>query len=279
LEKLGGPAMKVVLFCGGLGLRMQEASPSIPKPMVPIGQRPILWHIMKYYAHYGHDDFILCLGQKPEAIKNYFLAYNEALTNDFILSDGGRRVELLSSDIHKWRITFVNTGLQSMIGERLRRVQSHLAGEEVFLASYGDAVTDAPLPTLLTDFLERDKVAGFLCIRPASYSFHTVSITNDDIVREIQDVTKSDTWINGGFFIFRNDIFNYIRKGEDLVTEPFGRLIDEEQLVAFRYEGFWAPMDTLKDKHNLDALAERGRPPWEVWEPTGDESSNRTSFS
>jgi glucose-1-phosphate cytidylyltransferase len=271
--------MKVVLFCGGLGLRMQEASPSIPKPMVPIGQRPILWHIMKYYAHYGHDDFILCLGQKPEAIKNYFLAYNEALTNDFILSDGGRRVELLSSDIHKWRITFVNTGLQSMIGERLRRVQSHLAGEEVFLASYGDAVTDAPLPTLLTDFLERDKVAGFLCIRPASYSFHTVSITNDDIVREIQDVTKSDTWINGGFFIFRNDIFNYIRKGEDLVTEPFGRLIDEEQLVAFRYEGFWAPMDTLKDKHNLDALAERGRPPWEVWEPTGDESSNRTSFS
>jgi glucose-1-phosphate cytidylyltransferase len=279
LEKLGGPAMKVVLFCGGLGLRMQEASPSIPKPMVPIGQRPILWHIMKYYAHYGHDDFILCLGQKPEAIKNYFLAYNEALTNDFILSDGGRRVELLSSDIHKWRITFVNTGLQSMIGERLRRVQSHLAGEEVFLASYGDAVTDAPLPTLLTDFLERDKVAGFLCIRPASYSFHTVSITNDDIVREIQDVTKSDTWINGGFFIFRNDIFNYIREGEDLVTEPFGRLIDEEQLVAFRYEGFWAPMDTLKDKHNLDALAERGRPPWEVWEPTGDESSNRTSFS
>jgi glucose-1-phosphate cytidylyltransferase len=271
--------MKVVLFCGGLGLRMQEASPSIPKPMVPIGQRPILWHIMKYYAHYGHDDFILCLGQKPEAIKNYFLAYNEALTNDFILSDGGRRVELLSSDIHKWRITFVNTGLQSMIGERLRRVQSHLAGEEVFLASYGDAVTDAPLPTLLTDFLERDKVAGFLCIRPASYSFHTVSITNDDIVREIQDVTKSDIWINGGFFIFRNDIFNYIREGEDLVTEPFGRLIDEEQLVAFRYEGFWAPMDTLKDKHNLDALVERGRPPWEVWEPAGDESSNRTSFS
>jgi glucose-1-phosphate cytidylyltransferase len=271
--------MKVVLFCGGLGLRIQEASPSIPKPMVPIGQRPILWHIMKYYAHYGHDDFILCLGQKPEAIKNYFLAYNEALTNDFILSDGGRRVELLSSDIHKWRITFVNTGLQSMIGERLRRVQSHLAGEEVFLASYGDAVTDAPLPTLLTEFLKGDKVAGFLCIRPASYSFHTVSITNDHIVREIQDVTKADIWINGGFFIFRNDIFNYIREGEDLVSEPFGRLIDEEQLVAFRYEGFWAPMDTLKDKHNLDALVERGRPPWEVWEPNGDESPNRIGFS
>jgi glucose-1-phosphate cytidylyltransferase len=270
--------MKVVLFCGGLGLRMQEAAPSIPKPMVPIGHQPILWHIMKYYAHYGHNDFILCLGQKADAIKNYFLTYNEALTNDFILTDGGRQVELLSSDINSWRITFANTGLQSRIGERLKRVQRHLAGEELFFATYGDAVTDAPLPTFLEDFLDRDKVAGFLCVRPTSYSFHTVTITDDHIVREIQDVTKSDIWINGGFFIFRSDIFDYIREGEDLVTEPFERLIEEEQLLAYRYEGFWAPMDTLKDKHNLEAHLEHGQPPWEVWEPN-EEERPRAGFS
>jgi glucose-1-phosphate cytidylyltransferase len=270
--------MKVVLFCGGFGLRMQEASPSIPKPMVPVGNRPILLHIMKYYAHYGHTDFILCLGQRAEVIKDYFLHYNEALTNDFIISDGGKQVELLSSDIHKWRIAFINTGLQSMIGERLKRVQAHLTDEQFFLATYGDALTDAPLPTLLADFLQRDKVAGFLCVRPASYSFHTVTIAEDNVVRRIEDVTKSDLWINGGFFVFRSDIFDYIREGEDLITEPFARLIEQEQVVAYRYEGFWAPMDTLKDKHNLEALVERGRPPWEVWEQDGDEKSDQGAF-
>ena len=270
--------MKVVLFCGGFGLRMQEASPSVPKPMVPVGNQPILVHIMKYYAHYGHDDFILCLGQRGEVIKDYFLTYNEALSNDFILSEGGKQVELLSSDIHTWRITFINTGLQSMIGERLKRVRDHLTDEQFFLATYGDALTDAPLPILLSDFLERDKVAGFLCVRPASYSFHTVTITDDNLVRGIEDVTTSDLWINGGFFVFRNDIFDYIRDGEDLITEPFARLIESEQVVAYRYEGFWAPMDTLKDKHNLEALAERGKPPWEVWELDADERTKRGVF-
>jgi glucose-1-phosphate cytidylyltransferase len=258
--------MKVVLFCGGLGLRMQEASPSIPKPMVPVGNRPILWHIMKYYAHFGHRDFILCLGYKGDVVKEFFLNYNEALANDFVLSDGGKNVELLGSDLDEWRIAFVNTGLHSSVGERLKAVQPYVADEPFFLATYGDAVTDAPLSSVVSTVVERGKVAGFLCVRPTSYSFHTVSISADELVRGIQDVTTADMWINGGFFVFRNDIFDYIGDGEDLVEEPFTRLIDDEQLIAYRYEGFWAPMDTLKDKHNLEALIERGRAPWEIWE-------------
>ena len=257
--------MKVVLFCGGLGLRMQEAAPSIPKPMVPIANQPILLHIMKYYAHFGHDEFVLCLGHKADVIKHYFLDYNEALANDFILSDGGRNVELLASDIAEWRITFVNTGLHNNVGQRLRAVRRHLEGEEFFLATYGDAVTNAPLPRLIENFRQRDKVGAFLCVRPTSYSFHTVAVSDGQIVRGIEDVTQSGIWINGGFFIFRRDIFDYIEDGEELVEEPFRRLIEQEQLIAYPYEGFWEPMDTLKDKHKLETLAATGQPPWEVW--------------
>ena len=143
--------MKVVLFCGGRGLRLREHSEAIPKPMVPIGYRPILWHVMRYYAHYGHRDFILCLGYRGDAIKDYFLHYSEAVSNDFVLSDGGRQIELLTSDIADWRITFADTGLDTTIGERLRRVRHLLAGEEIFLANYGDTLTDAPLDRLVED--------------------------------------------------------------------------------------------------------------------------------
>jgi glucose-1-phosphate cytidylyltransferase len=256
--------MKVVIFCGGAGLRMAEAAASIPKPMVPIGNRPILWHIMKYYAHHGHKEFILCLGHKADVIKDFFLNYNEAHANDFVLSNGGRDVELLSSDISEWRITFVDTGLHSNIGERLAAVRHHLDEEDHFLATYGDAVTDAPLADVVAGHIERGKTATFLCVRPTSYSFHTVALANG-VVTGIQDVTEADIWINGGFFVFRSDIFDYIRNGEDLVAEPFARLIEGKLLVAHRYEGFWAPMDTLKDKNNLEALVENGRAPWEVW--------------
>src|SRR3712207_3916163 len=252
---------------------MQEHGPSIPKPMVPIENRPILWHVMKYYAHFGHDDFILCLGHKAEVIKDFFLNYNEALANDFVLSDGGKRVELLASDISDWRITFVNTGLHSNVGQRLKAVQRHLVDEEIFLATYGDAVTDAPLADLVSDFHTQDKTGAFLCVRPTSYSFHTVSLVDGQLVRGIQDITQSEIWINGGFFIFRNRIFDYIDEGEELVGEPFQRLIARKELIAYPYEGFWAPMDTLKDKHNLETLAEMGRPPGEVWANGDPESS------
>ena len=252
--------MKVVIFCGGLGLRMGEATTRLPKPMIPVGERPIVWHIMKFYASYGFRDFILCLGYKAEVIKEYFLKY-EALSNDFVLLEGGKRVELLQSDIHDWSMTFVDTGLQSSIGERLRRVQPYLGGEEIFLANYGDTLTDAPLPAMIETLRASDKTGLFLCSRP-TYNFHVVQMDEGNVVRDIRDVTTTDTWINAGYFVFRQGIFDYIREGEDLVEAPFHRLIAEDRLVGYPYEGFWAPMDTLKDKQTLDTLYETGMAPW-----------------
>jgi glucose-1-phosphate cytidylyltransferase len=257
-------SVKVVLFCGGLGLRLREYSDVIPKPMVPIGQRPILWHNMRYYAHYGHRDFVLCLGYKAESIKDYFLRYSEALSNDFILSGDGQ-LELLSTDIQDWRIAFVDTGVNALIGQRLRMVQQHVGDDEMFLANYGDNLTDAPLDELIEDFRGRGKVAAFLSVAPTS-SFHVVTLRDDGTVTAIEGLTSTGLRINGGYFIFRREIFDYIRPGEELVEEPFQRLIAEGQLIAYPHEGFWAPMDTLKDMQNLEGLYDAGRPPWAVWQ-------------
>jgi glucose-1-phosphate cytidylyltransferase len=260
--------MKVVLFCGGLGLRMREASELLPKPMVTIGDRPILWHVMKYYAHFGHKRFVLCLGYRSEMIKNYFLNYSEALSNDFVLTQGGSEIDLLNRDIQDWEISFVFTGMHSSIGERLRAVRSHLAGEEYFLANYGDVLTDASLPDHIHRLQHENKIASFLCVRP-SYTFHLVELDENDNVRGLQESTSSDIWINGGFFVFRHDVFDYIGEGDDLVDEPFARLIECDGLIGHKHHGFWAPMDTLKDKQNLDSLLEDDIAPWRVWEPRG----------
>ena len=266
--------MKVVLFCGGLGLRMGETSTRLPKPMIPIGERPILWHIMKYYSRFGHTDFVLCLGYRAEVIKEYFLGYNEALSNDFVLSDGGKRVDLLQSDIHDWSITFVNTGLTAAIGERLRIVESYLGDDEVFLANYGDVLTDAPLPELIDTLLSQEKVGLFLCSHP-TYNFHVAELGEGNKVHRLEDITRSDMWINGGYFVFRREIFEYIEEGEDLIDGAFQRLMAEDKLVAFPYEGFWAPMDTLKDRQNLEALFESGEAPWR--HPRGIEQPHPTA--
>jgi glucose-1-phosphate cytidylyltransferase len=256
--------VKVVLFCGGLGLRLRDYQESLPKPMVPVGYRPILWHIMRYYAHFGHQDFVLCLGYRADVIKSYFLKYNEALSNDFVLSGGGRNIELLNSDIDHWRITFADTGLQANIGQRLRAVRRHLDGEEMFLANYGDVVTDAPLNDLVEQFRSSGKVAAFLSVKP-TYSFHVVRRRGGGVVTAIDHVNEADLWINGGYFIFRRELFDYIEPGDELVVEPFERLIKEEKLLTFQYSGFWAPMDTLKDRETLERLHESGRPPWALW--------------
>lgn len=259
--------MKVVLFCGGLGLRLREHGDAVPKPMIPIGYRPILWHIMKYYAHYGHSDFVLCLGYKADVVKQYFLHYDEAVSNDFVLRDGGRDVELLSSDIDDWRITFADTGLRANIGQRLRAARKYLEGEEIFLASYGDCLTDAPLDELVEDFSQRDAVASFLSVQP-DYPFSLVAQHENGLVTEISDVQDAGLWINGGYFIFRREIFDYLDEGEELVVQPFQRLIKESKLTTYPHTGFWAPMDTLVDHQTLEKLANDPRPPWAVWQPT-----------
>lgn len=256
--------MKVVIFCGGQGIRLRDYAETIPKPMVPIGVRPVLWHVMRYYAHYGHRDFILCLGYRADAIKEYFLRYNEALSNDFVLADGGRSIELLTEDIADWRITFAETGLRATIGQRLKAVRGHLEGEEVFLANYGDVLTDAPIDELVARFKASDHTAAFLAVRP-SYTFHVVKVGDNDGVEGLTNVRDSDIWINGGHFMFRREIFDAIEDGDELVEQPFARLIERKRLAAYRHEGFWAPMDTLKEAQLLQALYESGESPWTRW--------------
>lgn len=262
--------MKVVLFSGGLGLRLREYSEAVPKPMIPIGVRPILWHVMRYYAHHGHKDFILCLGYRADVVKSYFLNYSEAISNDFVMMDGGRSLELVRTDIQDWRITFADTGVHTIVGQRLKAVRPYVADEEMFLANYGDTLTDAPLSELVETFRQSDHVAAFLAVRP-TYSFHIVETGPGGNVTAIKSVEEAETRINGGYFIFRQAIFDYIRDGEELVEEPFRRLIAEGRLMAFRHDSFWAPMDTLKDKQDLDAMHERGTAPWEVWLRDGRE--------
>lgn len=263
--------MKVVLFCGGLGLRlrMREYSDRIPKPMVEIGYRPLLWHIMKYYANFGHKDFILCLGYRGDIVKEYFLEYNEAISNDFVLTEGGKKIKLLGIDISDWRITFVDTGLLSPIGQRLMAVEKYLAGEEVFLANYSDGLSDVPLDKELQHFYHHNKIACFVSVQPTN-SFHLVSSESNSVVNDIRHLNKSGIWINGGYFIFKKDIFNYIQNGEELVEEPFQRLIADKQLITYRYDGFWMAMDTFKDKQILDEIHSRGNAPWEIWKNNGN---------
>jgi len=256
--------MKVVLFCGGLGTRLREHSDTIPKPLVNIGKRPILWHLMRYYAHFGHKDFILALGYRGDMIREYFLQYNEALSNDFVLSEGGRRVELLQSDIEDWRITFVDTGLHSNIGQRLLRVKRYVDDEPEFLANYADGLSDVPIDRVIADFRAKRVVASGVAVRPQA-SFHTVQSSDDGYVTSMGELRDPRFMINGGFFVLRRDIFDYIEEGDELVQQPFQRLIEKKLLAAYRHAGFWQSMDTFKDKISFDRMEAQNNCPWMIW--------------
>jgi glucose-1-phosphate cytidylyltransferase len=260
--------VKVVLFCGGMGMRLREHSEALPKPIIPVGHRPIIWHVMKYYAHYGQKDFVLCLGYKSAVIKEYFLRYNEAISNDFVMSDGGRNLQLLGTDIQDWTITFAETGLNANIGQRLKAVERYVQHEDVFLANYADGLTNFPLPSMIDHFMQSGKIAAFLCVQPTQ-SFHVVSLGEGHLVTGIQALARSGLYINGGYFILRKEIFQYMREGEELVEEPFHRLVNEGLLAGYRHDGFWLPMDTFKDKQLLEDMYARGAAPWEVWKNGG----------
>ncbi len=257
--------MKVVLFCGGAGMRLRGYSEDVPKPMVTIGARPVLWHVMKYYAHFGHKDFILCLGYKANAIKNYFLEYEESVSNDFVFSNGGRQLEFMQRDIDDWKMTFVDTGQRSTIADRLRLVEPHLNGDDMFLANYSDGLTDFPLPKMIEEFSLRDAYASFLSVQPRSSSLDTVHLAENGSVRAIKPMKDSNIWINGGYFVLRRDVFRYIKPGEELVYQPFQRMISEERVWSPRYDGFWQCMDTFRDKQILDELEASGEAPWCLW--------------
>ncbi len=256
--------MKVVLFCGGLGTRLREYSETIPKPLATIGQRPIIWHLMKYYAQQGHKEFILCLGYRGDLIKDYFLNYEETISNNFVLSKGGREIELLSQDIDDWKITFIDTGMHSNIGQRLMAIKPWLGDDEYFLANYSDGLSDIDMQSQIDLTRSNNAVASFVRVRP-SQSFHAVEADDSGLVTQIEHVGGAEYWINGGFFVLHRDIFKYMEPGDELVEEPFQRLIKEKKLYSQRYEGFWAAMDTFKDKKRFDTLYDSGDTPWMIW--------------
>ena len=234
----------MVLFCGGLGLRMREARDAPPKPLVPLGGRPLLWQVMAYYARAGHTDFVLCLGYGAAAIR-------KAVLEDYAgLFEG-------------WRIQFSETSERSPVGARLRAAAPLLAEEDVFLANYADCLTDASLPDMIGRFLSGDHVASFLCVRPTC-TYHVASLDGDGTVSALRPAPDADVWLNGGYFVLGREIFDYLRRGEDLVEEPFARLIAEGRLRAHRHTGFWAPVDTPFDRLRLDTLLRRGPAPWET---------------
>jgi len=257
--------MKVVLFCGGLGTRLRAQSEVIPKPLINIGHRPIMWHLMRYYAHYGHKDFILCLGYRGDMIKEYFLNYNECISNDFTLRNGGRDIDLFNSDIQDWNITLVDTGLNSNLGERLLHVKEHLQGEEMFLANYTDGLSDLPLPQYIEDFKESGATASIISVKPPQ-SFHAVKSDKKGFVTGFELISESSVWINAGYMIMKQAVFDNIGPGEDLNNEPFHRLLAERKLLSYKYRGFWKPMDTYKDKKEFDGMSDANNRPWQVWD-------------
>jgi glucose-1-phosphate cytidylyltransferase len=268
--------MKVVIFCGGLGVRMGEETKRIPKPMIQIGGKPILWHIMRYYAAWGHNDFILCLGYKGEVIKDYFLSHEGALFNDFTLErdSAGTRLELLPEPADEWRITFVDTGIEATIGGRLKAVESYLEGEDEFLATYGDGLTDARLVDVVQAFHKSGKTAMFLSVQP-QFNAHLVETDELGTVIGVSDMSVSAVRINGGFFVFRREILDWIEPGDELVEETFARLIARREVVAFPHDGFFGPMDTIKDQQRLETLHQSGEAPWrhEPPQPTDSPAS------
>ena len=257
--------MKVVLFCGGLGMRMREGPASAPKPMNMIGDRPLLWHVMRYYAHFGHTEFILCLGYGAAAVKDYFVKYDETQSNDFTLAPGGK-LAMHSTDITDWNISFIDTGLHSTIGERLMRVRPLVEDDEMFLANYADTLTDAPLDELIARF-ERapDAVVSMLAVPPVS-THHVVEIADNGEVTGVRAVTELMQYENGGYFVMRPSIFDELRDGEDMVPEAFDRLVPQRRLLAHRYQGFWRAADTFKDRAELEDMFHRGQCPWMLWD-------------
>jgi glucose-1-phosphate cytidylyltransferase len=259
--------MKVVLFCGGLGMRMRDGASTAPKPMAMVGERPLLWHVMRYYAHYGHTDFVLCLGYGASAVKDFFLNYDETRSNDFVIENGARDVKLFSTDISDWRITLVDTGLHSAIGERLRRVRRFVADEEMFMANYADVLTTAPLPDIIERFQASDAIAGLLAVPPQS-SHHVVDIRDDGLITQVTPMQDLRQWENGGYFVLRPEIFDYLHEGEDLVEDALmRRLVPQRRVLAYPYKGYWSPADTVKERAGLEEMYQRGNCPWMVWDP------------
>lgn len=258
--------MKVVILAGGMGTRISEESHLKPKPMIEIGDAPILWHIMKYYSSYGFHDFIICCGYKGYAIKEYFADYylhRSDITFDF--SDNNKMF-IHNNVAEPWKVTLVDTGLHTMTGGRLKRVREYL-GDETFMMTYGDGLSDVDLSHLLRFHREHGKTATLTAIQPGG-RYGVLDIDGEQTVRRFAEKAREDGgWINGGFMVLEPEIFSYIEGDKTfLEKEPLEKLAHDGELAAYRHEGFWKCMDTMRDKGMLEQLWETGQAPWKRWE-------------
>ena len=253
--------MRVVVFAGGAPLLLSADGQPAPKPMVRLGAHPVLWHVMRIHASFGWDDFVLCLGRGADLIKSYFLEYEEALSNDFVLTGSSREVRLLRSDMDRWRITFADTGRQAPVLHRLRAVRQLVEDEELFCASYGDVLTDAPLDEYLRDFQTCGELAGVLAVRPRAGA-GLLEIGAGGLVDNVHSLQDDGRWIAGGYFFFRRGIFDELTD-DSMLEGLLPRLATKGQLRAYTHDGFWSGMDSLRDVQLLNALVEAGEAPWQ----------------
>ena len=256
--------MQAVILCGGLGTRLAEETEIRPKPMIEIGGRPILWHIMKLYSHFGIVDFILCLGYKGDVIREYFLNYS-AMNSDVVVSIGDRRVEILEPfhDETRWKIHLAETGGLTQTGGRIHRVARYLEGDE-FMVTYGDGVADIDIKALLEFHRKTGKLATVTGVRPPS-RFGELRLQGDLVAQFKEKPQLDEGWINGGFFVFRRDALGYLGPDSILERDPLERLARDGQLAIYRHTGYWRPMDTMREKRALEEEWASGKPPWKVW--------------
>lgn len=263
---VGGRKMKVVILAGGLGTRISEESHLKPKPMIEIGDYPILWHIMKIYSTYGFKDFIICLGYKGYKIKDYFLnyyLYKSDVTVDF--SSGNQHV-VHHHNAEPWKITLAETGLDTMTGGRVKKIEKYV-GDETFMLTYGDGVANIDIPQLLQFHKQHGKWATLTATQPTG-RFGALQLENDQRVESFQEKIKGDGgWISGGFFVFEPEIFKYIEDDHTVFEKgPLENLAKDGQLMAYKHTGFWHPMDTLRDKNHLEELWKANKAPWKIWD-------------
>jgi len=256
--------MKVVILAGGLGTRISEESHLKPKPMIEIGEKPILWHIMKTFSHYGHDEFIILLGYKGYIIKEYFVNYflhNSDVTIDL----KNNSIETRHLRTEPWKITLAETGMETLTGGRIKKIKEYI-GDERFMLTYGDGVGDINIEKLLEFHEQSEKLATVTAVQPSG-RFGALNLgQNDEVIKFQEKPDQSNSWINAGFFVLEPQIFDYIDGDVLLEKEPLTRLSEENQLAAYKHFGFWKPMDTLRDKQELDRLWQSASPPWKVWD-------------
>jgi glucose-1-phosphate cytidylyltransferase len=258
--------MQAIILCGGLGTRMREETEYRPKPMVEIGGRPVLWHIMKTYAHFGHKDFVLCLGYKGQVIKEYFLNY-EALNNNFSICLG-KSHEIQYHNGHEeqdFKVTLVDTGQETMTGGRIKRVEQFVDGDE-FLVTYGDGLADVDIEKLLAFHRSHGKIATLTTVKPQS-RFGVLDVSDVGRVEAFAEKPTLEGWIAAGYFVFNRGLFKYLEGGDACILEraPLERLVADGQLMAYRHDGFFFAMDTYRDYLAVNEMWDTGRAPWKVW--------------